>query len=169
MPCSHLYDQLFPPTPLYRNQTIIEQPVHLNTIVERYNSESISFIESSHSQNNSFFLYLAYDEVHVPLFASENFLNTSLRGLFGDAMEEMDHSIGLILNKLKELNIDENTLVFFTSDNGPWRNQGINGGSSGQFRGEKGETLEVIILFHVYISLIILFNLIFISLINLLY
>jgi len=77
---------------------------------------------------------MAYDEVHVQLFASQKFQNVSMRGQFGDAMAEMDDSIGQILNKLVELGIDSNTLVFFNSDNGPWLEQGLDGGSAGLFR-----------------------------------
>jgi len=91
---------------------------------------------------NPFFLYMAYDEVHVPLFSSPKFKNSSRRGKFGDNMREMDDSIGQIIAKIKQLGIDNNTFVFFTSDNGPWLDWGTDGGSAGLFRGGKGETWE---------------------------
>ena len=68
---------------------------------------------------------------HVPLFVSEKFLGQSERGLYGDAIEEIDWGVGQILDKLKELGLDENTLVVFTSDNGPWLQDGFDGGSAG--------------------------------------
>jgi len=85
---------------------------------------------------------MAYDEVHVPLFASSMFINSSIRGLFGDAAQEMDYSIGQIMDYLKEIGIENDTLVFFTSDNGPWLDQTINGGSPGPFYCGKGSTWE---------------------------
>lgn len=116
--CTWWEELTFPPTPLYRNLDIIQQPVNLETLTPRYNDEALQFIENSTRAGKPFFLYFAYDEVHVPLFASPKFQNTSARGLYGDAVNEMDHSVGLVLDKLRELKIDNNTLVFFTSDNG---------------------------------------------------
>lgn len=114
----------------------------LYDLVPKYNAEAMAFIEQSHEQEQPFFLYMAYDEAHIPLFASPAFQNTSLRGLYGDAMQEMDASIGTIVQKLVDLGIDDNTLVFFGSDNGPWQEQDLNGGSTGCLRGGKGDTWE---------------------------
>jgi arylsulfatase A len=98
--------------PLYDNLTIIEQPVNLSTLTPRYNVRAMDFIDRN--KDNPFFLMMAYDEVHVPLFASKSFLNTSLRGLYGDAAQEMDASIGVVMQKLRELGLENNTLVIFT-------------------------------------------------------
>eukprot|EP01094_Clydonella_sp_ATCC50884_P025709 TRINITY_DN6869_c0_g1_i1.p1 TRINITY_DN6869_c0_g1~~TRINITY_DN6869_c0_g1_i1.p1 ORF type:complete len:511 (-),score=111.70 TRINITY_DN6869_c0_g1_i1:61-1551(-) len=142
MNCTKEWQHIWPGVPLYRNDTIIQQPVNLQTLVPRYTAEANGFIEQAVVRDKPFFLYMAYDEVHVPLFASPEFTGVSKRGLFGDAVQEMDDSIGQIMAKLDEVGVLENTLVFFTSDNGPWVDQGIEGGSAGLFRGEKGETWE---------------------------
>lgn len=133
----------FAVAPLYRNSEIIEQPVMLETLTERYNTEIESFLDSA-SQNRSkpFFLYVAHDQVHVQLYASKHFLGKSKRGLYGDAASEMDNSVGVVLNKLKALGLDSNTFVFFSSDNGPWLEQRLDGGSAGPFKGGKGSTWE---------------------------
>jgi arylsulfatase A-like enzyme len=142
-PCTDWAKDLdWPGVPLYRDANIIQQPVNLLTLVPRYNQEALTFIENNYKNKQPFFLYMAYDEVHVPLFSSPKFANTSSRGLFGDAMNEMDDSIGQILDKLVQLGIDNNTLVFFTSDNGPWLEQEIDGGSAGPFKEGKGSTWE---------------------------
>jgi len=138
--CDHTWQEIWPGVPLYQNDTIIQQPVDLSTLVPRYNAEAINFI--TQNQNKPFYLEMAYDEVHVPLFASPNFVNTSRRGSFGDALQEMDASIGLITAYLKKLGIDQNTLIIFTSDNGPWLGQGLDGGSAGLFYEGKGTTWE---------------------------
>lgn len=142
MNCTWWQNLTFPPTPLYRNMDIIQQPVNLDTLMARYNQEALQFIENATKANQPFFLYFAYNQVHVPLFASKEFRGSSRRGLYGDAIQEMDHSIGLVLDKLTELGIDKNTFVFFSSDNGPWLSQGIEGGSAGMFRDGKGSTWE---------------------------
>ena len=79
---------------------------------------------------------------HVPIFASDKFLDTSKRGLYGDVIEEIDWSVGQILGKLKDLGLDNNTLVFFTSDNGPWMTKHTHGGTTSSLRGAKGDTWE---------------------------
>jgi hypothetical protein len=98
--------------PLYDGLTIIEQPVNLSTLTPRYNAKALDFIDRN--KDNPFFLMMSYDEVHVPLFASNSFLNTSRRGLYGDAAQEMDASVGVVMKKLKDLGLEENTLVIFT-------------------------------------------------------
>lgn len=126
--------------PLMRNEEIIERPADQNTLTQRYTNEAIEFIRRS--ANQPFFLYLAHSMVHVPLFASPEFRGKSLRGLYGDATEEIDWSTGQILNTLRELGLDERTLVVFTSDNGPWLTYKQQGGSAGLLRGGKGVTFE---------------------------
>merc|ERR1712196_631892 len=98
----------------------------------------MDFIDSN--SEDPFFLYLAYDQTHVPLFSSPYFTNTTLRGLFGDALYEMDTSIGMIMDHLRKRGLEDNTFVLFTSDNGPWVDQKYDGGSAGLFRGQKGST-----------------------------
>src|SRR2546421_5994345 len=77
---------------------------------------------------------------HVPLFASDDFAGKSPRGIYGDAVEELDWSTGEVLKALKDEKLDKNTLVVFTSDNGPWLQFGEHGGSAGPLRGGKGST-----------------------------
>lgn len=126
--------------PLLRNEEIIEQPVNQSTITQRYTDEAVQFIESNHDQ--PFFLYFPHTFPHTPLFAGEAHLETSSRGLYGDVVEELDASVGRVLDTLREKDLTENTLVFFTSDNGPWLNRKAHGGSAGLLRGGKGSTWE---------------------------
>ncbi|MCB0522515.1 MAG: sulfatase [Lewinellaceae bacterium] len=126
--------------PLMRNTEIIERPAEQHTITRRYTEESINFIKNN--KNKSFFLYLAYNLPHVPLFASQDFEGKSPRGLYGDVVEEIDDSVGKILASLKENGLDNNTVVVFTSDNGPWLVMNEEGGSAGLLRDGKGSTWE---------------------------
>lgn len=126
--------------PLMRNTEIIEHPADQNTITKRYSEEAVKYIREN--QEQPFFLYLAHNLPHIPLFASEEFLGTSRRGLYGDVVEEIDHGVGQILATLEETGLAENTLVVFTSDNGPWLPFGIEGGSAGLLREGKGSTWE---------------------------
>ena len=102
--------------------------------------KSISFIEKN--KDNPFFLYLAHPQPHVPLFASSKFRGRSDHGLYTDVIEEIDHSLGLIMETLKKNNLDKNTVVVFTSDNGPWLSYGGHAGSTGIYREGKGTTWE---------------------------
>ncbi len=126
--------------PLMENETIIERPANQHTITKRYTEKAVAFI--TENKNNPFFLYLPYSMVHTPLFASESFLNTSSRGLFGDVMSEVDAGIGQIISTLEKLQIDKETLVVFTSDNGPWLMMLEHGGSAGLLKDGKGTTWE---------------------------
>jgi arylsulfatase A-like enzyme len=126
--------------PLMRDSEIIERPADQNTLTRRYTEEANRFIESN--QDRPFFVYLAHSMAHVPLFASTAFEGSSRRGLYGDVMEEIDWSVGQILSKLRELGLERNTVVLFTSDNGPWLTFDQQGGSAGLLRGGKGETYE---------------------------
>ena len=126
--------------PLMQNEKIIERPANQNTITKRYTEEAVKFIVNN--KDNPFFLYLAHSLPHVPLFASEKFMGTSDRGLYGDVIEEIDWSAGEILKTLKSAGIDKNTLVVFTSDNGPWAIFGNQGGSAGLLKGAKGTSYE---------------------------
>jgi arylsulfatase A len=116
--------------PLMRNEECIEFPADLSTITKRYADEGIAFISESVKEEKPFFLYLANSMPHTPLFASPDFKGKSERGLYGDVIEEIDYNAGRILNHLKEIGIEDNTLVIVTSDNGPWLVKGEDGGSA---------------------------------------
>ncbi len=126
--------------PLMRNEEIIERPADQNTITKRYTQEAVKFI--SQNKNRPFFLYLAHNLPHVPLFVSRDFRDTSLRGLYGDVVEEIDSGVGQILGTLRREGLAENTFVVFTSDNGPWLIFDEHGGSAGLLREGKGCTFE---------------------------
>jgi arylsulfatase A len=116
--------------PLMRNLECIEFPVDQTTITKRFANESITFIKKSAKDKKPFFLYLANSMPHIPLYVSTEFKGKSKRGLFGDVVEEIDYNTGRILALLKELKIDKNTIVIFSSDNGPWLSKGADGGSA---------------------------------------
>ncbi len=126
--------------PLLENEKIIELPANQFTITKRYTEKAVEFIENN--KESPFFLYMAHSMVHTPLFASKDFQDTSRRGLFGDVMNEVDWSVGQILNALSRLHLEKNTLVIFTSDNGPWLMMKEMGGSAGLLRDGKGTTWE---------------------------
>ncbi len=126
--------------PLLRGTEVIERPANQNTITQRYTAEAVKFIQQNKGQ--PFFLYMAHTMPHIPLFASEAFRGNSPRGLFGDVIEEIDASVGSVLAALKEAGVDEQTLVVFTSDNGPWLVFNHHGGSAGLLREGKGSTWE---------------------------
>jgi arylsulfatase A-like enzyme len=131
-----------PPLPLVRDEHVIEtlQPADQDRLTERYTDEAVKFIRDH--KDGPFFLYLAHTAVHVPLHPGEKFRGRSANGTYGDWVEEADASTGRVLDTLRELKLDENTLVLFTSDNGPWLIQGKNGGEAGPLRGGKGGTFE---------------------------
>jgi arylsulfatase A-like enzyme len=126
--------------PLMRDEKIIERPAEQNTITKRYTEESVKFIKKN--KNKPFFLYLANSLPHVPLFVSQNFRGKSLRGLYGDVIEEIDFGVGQVLDTLRSEGLAENTFVVFTSDNGPWLTFNEHGGSAGLLREGKGCTFE---------------------------
>jgi arylsulfatase A-like enzyme len=131
-----------PPLPLVRDEKVIEtlRPADQGRLTERYTDEAVKFIREH--KEKPFFLYLAHTAVHVPLHPGEPFRGKSANGTYGDWVEEADASAGRVLDTLRALNLDKNTLVVFTSDNGPWLTQGKNGGSAGPLRGGKGGTFE---------------------------
>lgn len=126
--------------PLMRNEEIIERPADQTTITRRYTEETVKFIEEH--QDKPFFVYLAHSMPHVPLFRSPEFEGVSRRGYYGDVIEEIDWSVGQVLQKLRDTGLDENTLVVFCSDNGPWLIYGDHGGSAGPLRDGKGSTFD---------------------------
>ena len=126
--------------PLMRDEAIVERPADQRTITRRYTEEAVRFIRAQ--RDGPFFLYLAHSLPHVPLFRSEAFAGVSRRGLYGDVIEEIDWSAGQVMQALSGLGIAENTLVVFTSDNGPWLMYDDHGGSAGLLRDGKGTTWE---------------------------
>ena len=127
--------------PLIKGNEIIEIEPHQSQLTRRYTEYSIDFIKK-HSKDTPFFLYLAHTMPHVPIYASEKFLGTSRGGLYGDVIEEIDWSVGEILKTLYKNEMLDNTLVIFTSDNGPWLSYGNHAGSSGNLRGGKFDVFE---------------------------
>ena len=126
-----------PPLPLVQNEKVIEAPVDQDTLTKRYTEEAIKFITAN--KDKPFFLYLPHSMPHNPVHASEKFRGKSANGRYGDAVEEIDFSTGQILATLKKLNLDQQTLVLFTSDNGASNRFG---GGNGPLRGHKGSTWE---------------------------
>jgi arylsulfatase len=129
------YSNDMSPCHLMHNTEVIERPAKMNSLTQRYTHWATEFI--SRSRNSPFFLYLPHTFPHIPLAASERFVGRSGLGDYGDAVQELDWSVGAIAEVLKETGLDGNTLVMFTSDNGPWFQ-----GSVGGLRGRKGETYE---------------------------
>jgi len=126
--------------PLMRNEEVIEYPCDQTTLTKRYTEEAVRFIEKN--EDKPFFLYIPHTMPHIPLFASKNFKGKSERGPYGDTIEEIDWSVGEIMKTLRENNLDENTLVIYTSDNGPWKLKEGRGGSAYPLRGYKFQTYE---------------------------
>ena len=128
--------------PLLRDDKVAEllTEEQQTRLVERYTDEAVKFIRKS--KERPFLLYLAHNAVHTPIHPGTNFAGKSANGRFGDWVEETDWSVGRVLDTLRELKLDERTLVIFTSDNGPWLVKGADGGSAGPLRGGKGSTWE---------------------------
>ena len=143
LPTSRGFDEYFgipysndmTPRPLMHNTEVIEEPAKLETLTPRYTEQAVKFIERS--KESPFFLYLPHTYPHIPLGASNRFRGKSSAGLYGDVIEELDWSAGEVLQALKRNGLDHNTLVMFSSDNGPWFQ-----GSPGGLRGRKGMTYE---------------------------
>jgi len=119
---------------------IVERPAQQPTLTQRYTQEALRFIDRNRGQ--PFFVYLPYTMPHTPLFASAHYQGKSLGGGYGDVIEEIDGSVGEIVAGLKERGLADNTLVIFSSDNGPWLIMLQNGGSSGPLKMGKGTTFE---------------------------
>ena len=130
--------------PLMRDEKVAEllEDEGQRRVTREYTEEAVKFMEASHKQGRNFFLYLPHTAMHVPLYPHPDFSGKSRNGTYGDWVEEVDWSVGQVLNALKQLKVAKNTLVLFTSDNGPWASKGKAGGVSGPLRGSKGCTLE---------------------------
>lgn len=127
----------FGPLPLMRNEEVIGPVTDQSILTGAYTEEAITFIQEN--RDRPFFLYLPHTAVHWPLSPGNDFRGKSRNGLYGDWVEELDWSMGQILNTLKRCGIDQDTLVIFTSDNGP---SPLNNGSVGPLRGRKGNCFE---------------------------
>ena len=125
---------------LYKNENPIETLIDQSDLTKRITDESIRFINEN--KNNPFFLYIPHPQPHVPLFASKEFKGSTGKGLYADVITEIDFSVGRVLKALDENGLSENTIVVFTSDNGPWLSYGDHAGSSGIFREGKGTAWE---------------------------
>ena len=130
-----LYSNDMRPVQLIDGEKAIEYPLVQATLTQRYTERALSFIEQHKAE--PFFLYFAHAMPHKPLAVSEKFYKKSGAGLYGDVLAELDDSVGQVLDKLRDLKLDEQTLVIFTSDNGPWF-----GGSTGGLRGMKSTSWE---------------------------
>lgn len=130
----------FGPLPLYENETIIDTLTNQSQLTTQITERSVDFI--NRNKDRPFFLYVPHPQPHVPLFVSDKFRGKSGRGLYGDVIMEIDWSVGQILNTLKSHNLDQNTVVIFTSDNGPWLSYGNHAGSAMPFREGKGTAWE---------------------------
>ncbi len=133
----------YPPLPLLQQDQVVDANVTAekqSELTKLYSEASVDFIRRHRDQ--PFFLYLAHTMVHVPIFASPNFEGKSSLGLYADVVMEVDASVGMILDALEEVGVDERTLVIFTSDNGPWLSYGDHAGSAGPLREGKGTAWE---------------------------
>ncbi|MFN8345393.1 MAG: sulfatase [Spirosomataceae bacterium] len=137
---AHPFKKMFPPLPMMANDKIVSTNVDQTQMTKEYTQKALEFIDKNKAK--PFFLYYAPNFPHVPLYASDDFKGKSKRGLYGDVVEELDWSVGKILDYLKTNNLDKNTLVIFTSDNGPWLTEGVEGGSAGLLRNGKGTCWE---------------------------
>jgi len=126
--------------PLIRNREVVEFPANQELFTKRYTEEAVKWIEAN--QDGPFFLYLAHNMPHAPVFASESFQGRSAGGRYGDVIEEIDWSVGQVMRALADAGIDDDTLIVFTSDNGPWSMFGPHAGTAGPLRGEKGTSWE---------------------------
>ena len=143
LPTSRGFDRYFgipysndmKPAWLMRDTEVIEETAEQTTLTRRYTEEAVKFI--GEAGRDPFFLYMPHTFPHIPLYASPEFRGKSRHGIYGDVVEELDWSVGQVLGALKKAGAERNTLVLFSSDNGPWYQ-----GSSGGLRGRKGMTWE---------------------------
>ena len=132
--------RVHPPLPLIRDSVVVELEPDQSLLVPRYTDEVLGFIRS-HSAR-PFFVYMAHTFPHVPLFGTQNFVGSSAYGRYGDVVQEIDWSVGQIMDELEAQGLSDNTLVIFTSDNGPWLIFGDHAGSAGPLREGKDTSFE---------------------------
>ena len=142
-PDSKIHSYKFPSLPLYENNEIVNadvKPEDQAKLTTQYTERAVNFI--AQNREKPFLVYLPHSMVHVPLYVSEKFKGKSERGLYGDVVMEIDWSVGQIMEALEKNGIAENTLVIFTSDNGPWLNYGNHAGLAHPLREGKGTMFE---------------------------
>ena len=137
---NHPTNKKFPPLPLYENEKVIELMPDQSLLTKRYTERAVGFIERN--RDKPFFLYVPHSMPHVPIFASKAFSGKTGLGLYADVVHEIDWSVGQILAAIKNQGLDDDTLVIFTSDNGPWTVFGNHAGSSGGLREDKGTSFD---------------------------
>ena len=128
--------------PLMQNEDIIELPVDQRTITRRYTDKAIEFIEKSTQEEKPFFLYLPHSMPHIPLYVPNEIRDTNSKNAYTNVIEHIDAETGRLLDKLRESDLAQNTLVIFTSDNGPWLRFKHHGGSAKPLREGKGTNFE---------------------------
>ncbi|QEG22728.1 sulfatase family protein [Mariniblastus fucicola] len=142
-PKSKIHSFDFPSLPLYENNTVVNADVKAEDqarLTTQYTERAVDFIERN--SDKPFLLYIPHSMVHVPLYVSDKFKGKSERGLYGDVVMEIDWSVGQITEALKKNGVADNTLVVFTSDNGPWLNYGDHAGLAHPLREGKGTMFE---------------------------
>ena len=127
-------------TVYFAGNDVVDYYPDQSQMTKKLTEEAVKYIDRN--KENNFYLYVAHPMPHVPIYASEKFRGSSDRGLYGDVIEELDWSVGEIINRLEELNILDKTLVIFSSDNGPWLTMRDMGGSAGELRNGKMYTFE---------------------------
>jgi len=132
----------YPDLPLMLGNDVLEYNPLQKDLTTRYTEYAVSYINRKKSKDEPFFLYFAHSMPHVPLAVSDKFKGKSHQGMYGDVIMEIDWSIGEIYKALKENNIEDNTLVIYTSDNGPWLQMGNHGGSADPLSLGKGNTFD---------------------------
>jgi arylsulfatase A len=150
-PCDSLIPPCRPGVPLMDGESIVEMPAIQESLTRRYTERAIQFLRDAVSRDQPFFLYYASNFPHTPLYASDAFFGTSTGGLYGDVVSELDWSVGELLREIRELGVDDDTLVVFSSDNGPWLlwatdapvvQGGTDSGTAAPLRNGKSTTFE---------------------------
>jgi arylsulfatase A len=136
------FPESYPPLPYMIDESIVRYMPDQSVFTTDFTNLTTKFIRKSHKEEKPFFIYLAHPMPHVPLYVSDKFKGSSKQGLYGDVIQEIDWSVGEIMNTLDELNIADNTLVIFCSDNGPWLSYGNHAGKAANLREGKGTTFE---------------------------
>ena len=140
---NHPTNKTFPKLPMIDGEKVIDDDVTADDqtkLTTLYTERAVKFI--GENKTKPFFLYLAHSMPHVPLFVSEKHKGKSEQGLYGDVIQEIDWSVGQVLAELKKHDLEKNTLVIFTSDNGPWLGYGHHAGTRGTLREGKGTVFE---------------------------
>lgn len=127
-------------TPLYENEKIIEKPVDQRTVTRRYTDKAIGFI--TENKDKPFFLYLPHSMPHIPLYVPDDVYDGNPKNAYINVIEHIDAEVGRVMDVIRELKLDENTYVIFTTDNGPWLKYRHHAGSAGKLRAGKGTTFE---------------------------